>query len=221
MNARNTRVSLAISALAALMALAVPAAAQTEAPRHPLAEVTTEEITLPGPLPGVLHAPSPLAVTPNAVWIPHHRAGRVDRVDPTTNQVVTSVELGAPSGRGPGLEGVAADQRNVWVTDGDHAVLVHIDARTNRVVGSVPTTGDAFGNSVIVDGDSAWAQVSNAGDIVQIANRTNEVTKVVHVRDARVWPLAVVDGALWAASYDPSAPADKAAQLHRIDRRRG
>jgi DNA-binding beta-propeller fold protein YncE len=210
-----------MSWLVAVVAVAFPASAQTELPRRPLAEVITAQVMLPGPFPGQLHAPQHLAVTPNAVWIVHHRAGRVDRVDPTTNEVVTTVDLGLPSGRGPGLEGIAADARNVWVFNDDRALLVHIDARTNRVVGSVPTTGDPISGVPVVDGDSVWAKVSNAGDIVRISSRTNKVTKVVHVRDAPAWPLAIVDGALWAGSYDRSAPADQAAQLHRIDLKRG
>jgi len=119
------------------------------------------------------------------------------------------------------LEGITADDRNVWVTDEDHALLVHIDARTNRVVGSAPTTGDVGVGTAIVDGDSAWAQVSNTGDVVRISARSNKVTEVVHVRDAPVWPIAIADGALWVASFDPNAPADAAAQLHRIDRKHG
>jgi hypothetical protein len=115
---------------------------------------------------------------------------------------------------------IAADARNVWVFASHEALLVHIDARTNRVVGTVPTTGDA-GGSPVVDGNSVWAKLSNAGDVVRISARTHEVTEVVHVRDAPAWPLAIVDGALWAGSYDPGAPADRAVRLHRIDLERG
>jgi hypothetical protein len=209
-----------VGALAAIVALTVPAAAQAELPRRPVAEVTTARVTLPGSLPGLIDAPQALAVTPNAVWIVHHRAGKVNRLDPATNEVVTTVDVAAPSGRGTGLERIAADERNAWVFNNDQAQLVHIAARTNRVVGSVPTTGDGY-SAPVVDGDSVWAQLSNAGDIVRISARTNQLTKVVHVRDAPAWPLAIVAGALWAGSYDAGAPADRAAQLHRIDLQRG
>jgi streptogramin lyase len=210
------RVAIAVVAVALL---SEAAAAQEGVHRAPFADVVSDTIVLPGASPGVTDAPQHLAVTSDAVWIVYHRAGRVDRIDPETNQVVASVDVPVPGcvpGGCLGLERIAADQRSVWVYNNQQQSLAHIDPRTNRVVGSIPTSG-LISTAPVIDHTSVWAALSPSGDVMRINARTEEVTKRVHVRDAPAWPLAVVDGVLWVGSYDPGAPPERAGALHRID----
>jgi hypothetical protein len=215
------RLAALTASLLSVATVTTAASAQVEPPRRPVADITTATTQLQGTSLNEVDVPQSLAVAPNAVWVVYHRAGRVDRVDPDTNAVVASVEVpGAVcdlvgEGGCSGLEGIAADERNVWVVNNEASELVHIDARTNRVVGSIETNGDMRATPVI-DGDSVWAGISALGEIVQISARRNVVTKTVHL-GATGWPLAMVRGKLWAGSYDVHASPEKAWRLHRID----
>jgi hypothetical protein len=172
-------------------------------------------------LPGVVAAPLDLAVTSTAVWVIAPPAAEVYRIDPNTNRVVARVELpsrGCVAVACPGIDRIVGDARNVWVLNNGANTLVHIDARRNKVVGTVPIkTG--VQTPPVLDAGGVWiAPDPTAGDIVYVDARSGEVEKTVHVGDAPAWPVAVVDGVLWAASavqLGPGRFGDEA--LHRID----
>jgi hypothetical protein len=210
-------------ALAAGIALAIglgdPASAQTTGQRQPLTAVTTAVTTLPGDSPGVYDTPQQLAVTSKAIWIGQHRAGRVVRVDPATQQVVASIDVPVPGcepGACAGLTDVVANERDVWVVNNQQAELVHIDARSNRVVGAVRTNG-SVNYAPVLDGDSVWSTVSSSGDVVRISSRTHEIVQRVHVRNAQTWPLAIVGGNLWVGSSADGPGGTARPMLHRVD----
>ena len=130
---------VAVSAIATLcVALsAASASAQNEPSRTPVDEVVTNQITLPGEARGKVSTPQFVAATNDAVWVVSHRAGRMDRIDPATNQLVASVDLRAPGCtvfQCAQLDRIAADERNVWVYNTGQSVLTHIDAKTNQIV---------------------------------------------------------------------------------------
>ena len=186
-----------------------------------LVRADTPRTVLPGDAPGTQNTAGAVAASPGTVWVAQHRAGEVDRIDANTGRVVARVRVPVPGCTDQGCLGIdslVADARGVWVVNPDQQSLVHIDARRNKVDGTVPTIG--FVSSPVLDGTSVWAVLSPSGDLVRIDSRTHQVDATVHLGVSNVAPLAIVDGALWVSSYDATAAPDHAAMLHRIDRRR-
>src|SRR5262245_25163521 len=163
----------AVVLVAATAAVAMPAAAgaqstpagPTVAPPQdaPGTQVVDQakRIALKGDDPGVTDMPWDLAVTPKAVWVLEPRAGEVQRVDPDTNKVAARIKLPAAS-CAPGtcgIDRIAADRRDVWLTNNAAGLLVHIDARTNKVVGQTDFRSGIH-EPPVIDEDGAWI---NAG----------------------------------------------------------
>ena len=216
-----------VAAVAATLIGPAVAGAQTESdPAAPASVQVIEQakrVALKGKDPGVVNSPWDLAVTPNAVWVLEPRAGEVQRIDPDTNRVVARVKLPAsscPPGA-CGIDRMVADAHDVWLTNNGAGLLVHIDARTNKVVGQT-----AFSSGIseppVIDATGAWINSGTAqGDIVHVDGRTHKTTKTVNVGRAPAWPVAMVDGTLWAAGLiqGQGAPPDEA--IFRIDPKAG
>jgi virginiamycin B lyase len=102
-------------------------------------------------------APTQIAVGPSprfiacsefAVWTLNQGDGTVSRIDPTTNLVVATVEVGVPGQGGD----IAVGEGSVWVTAID-VPLTQIDADTNEVIVQFVGTG---GDALRIGHGSAW-----------------------------------------------------------------
>lgn len=220
---------LALGLSVALLLAAGPgvpvARAAGSAARPPsIGAAPTTTIRLRGPWPGIVSAPADVAVTADAIWVLQPRAGEVDRIDPATNRVVARVKLPAKGCmRHPlcGINRIVADVRNVWVTvkgpDTRPGTLVHIDARTNRVRGSVSYVGP-LANPPVIDGDDVWTTLDAAsGDIVRIDGASHSATATVHVADTLVAPIAVVGDVVWASTTGGFGAPPSPEVLYRVD----
>jgi hypothetical protein len=172
-------------------------------------------------LPGAVSAPWDLAVTSNAVWVLTPPAAEVQRIDPRTNRVVARVKLperGCVSWACPDIDRIIGDDRDVWVVNNGAGSLVHIDARRNKVVASVPIKA-GVSSAPVFDAGGVWTALDpTSGDIVYVDGRSNEVQKTVHVGVAGAFPVAVVDGVLWAGSAVQLGPGTFGDEvLYRID----
>jgi hypothetical protein len=210
----------AATAVVALLAPTAAAHAQTaETPSSVLTD-HAKTIRLPGPAGSDAGGPWDIAVTGNAVWALAPRAGTVFRIDPKTNRVAARVKLpalGCIPAACNGSDHVVATTRDVWVQNNDAGSLVHINARRNKVTGSVAFTPGLY-QPPLPDATGVWLSPdASVGDVVHVAAKTNEVDKTVHVGVAPVWPAGIVDGMLWVggAVFHQGSPPDET--LYQVD----
>jgi YVTN family beta-propeller protein len=100
-------------------------------------------------------SPFDIDVSPGAVWVANYDGGSVIRIDPATNQVVTTIAI-------PNASGVTVGLGAVWVVSGDGKVT-RIDPGTNQIVTTIPT--QATGAYIATGNGAVW--VTSPGDAGQ------------------------------------------------------
>jgi YVTN family beta-propeller protein len=135
-------------------------------------------------------APTRLAVTEDAVWVLTPSDSSLVRIDPATNDVVTTI----PVGRAP--SGLAIGAGAVWVSRHSDGTVVRIDPATNQVVATI-AVGRAPG-AVTVAGGVVWVALPQVG-LGRIDPASNRST-VVGVSRCCAGELAAGGGALWVAN---------------------
>ena len=160
-------------------------------------------------------APTQVTVAADAVWVGGWGTGKLVRVDPATNRVVTRIPV-----RG-GAGGIAAGAGAVWVTSGEggdqrHGWVQRIDPSRNRVMATTPVPSGMLWD-ITIDGSSVWVG-SKLGGLWRIDAHTSKVTTIRKPGGAPeagaggVRHLAAGAGAVWVAG---------AGQLKRRDPRNG
>jgi virginiamycin B lyase len=100
------------------------------------------------------------------VWQSDFDLGTLQRIDPVTDKVVTSI----PVGRGP--EGVAVTAGAVWVADEADGDVARVDPATNRVVARIPV---GPGPQIMAAGpNGVFVNIQGAG-VVRVDPATNSV----------------------------------------------
>ena len=101
--------------------------------------------------------------------------GRLDRIDPGTNNVADSVTIGATSDL---YNGVAANAAAVWATNWTTAKLARVDPVTLKLVqiaaGSAP-------KGVLATADGVWVADVHGGSVLPVDQATNEVGTAIIV----------------------------------------
>jgi virginiamycin B lyase len=152
----------------------------------------TKPMTRETPTIALPAAPTRLAVTEDAVWVLTPADNSVVRIDPATNQVVTTIEVGrAPSG-------LAVGAGAVWVSRRSDGMVVRIDPATNQVVAAIPV-GPAPG-AMAMAGRAIWVALPENGGLGRIDPASNQST-VVPIARCCVGELAASEGALWVANH--------------------
>ena len=144
-----------------------------------------------------------LAVGEGAVWVTHG-ISEVSRIDPSTSEVVATIDVG------PGVRGIAVGGGRVWVTrepqpDEVEGYLVQIDPAANEIVGSPLRIGVGPG-PVTFGAGAAWVTLTaETGALVKVDPGT--MTKVGQVDGIRgsAWFVA---GEMWAATGESIARID-------------
>jgi hypothetical protein len=146
-----------------------------------------------------IHVPAgavDLALGAQGVWVSGF--GAVSRIDPSTNQVVATVET-------PGTEDfsqIAVGWGAVWVT-ADRGAVYRIDATTNRVVATIEVGGTVQG--IEAGGGYVWVTrpTEGTGELVRVDPATNRVAGTpIEVGSG---PATVVFGfgSLWVTNTSP------------------
>ena len=125
-------------------------------------------------------SPSAAAADDSAVWVTANDASSVVRIDPVTNAVTDTVDLGFDPWA------VTAGDGSVWVSDYDHGAVVRIDART-RKAGSRITVPSGPTEMAIASG-TLWVVCSAAGIVTRIDTRRDAVIASIPVS---AWALAI------------------------------
>ena len=127
-----------------------------------------------------------------SMWMRTRSAHSVSRIDPKTNAVVQTIQVGS------GPAGVAVGGRFVWVANALGASVSQIDPRTNSVAKTLRRlgrpSGIAFGQGGV--------RVADASDLTvrRIDPETDRIGKAIQVEGARMrsrWASALSG---WPAS---------------------
>ncbi len=121
--------------------------------------------------------------------------GSVIRVDPSSNEVMATIEVGTRAGA------IAVGPGDVWVSDLDAHEVVRIDSRSNAVTARIPMGSDqAPVVGLVADGDVAWAIQDFALGVARIGALTNSITGTVSlcgVGECRVGDASVGMDCAW------------------------
>ncbi len=143
-----------------------------------------------GPEQGKRFLPSDIASTANAIWVSTAR-GAVARIDPSTNEVATVVDLRANIPKGK-LFGVAATTDAVWVS-ADLDGILRIDPTTNAVTRTIPLEHDGSqwaAGPILAEGSSVWV---SAQEVVNGAAGQRKALFRIDASTGKV-TLTLVDG---------------------------
>jgi YVTN family beta-propeller protein len=159
--------------------------------------------------------PSRLAVTTDAIWVPHDHgvlqspagtSGMVSRIDPGADRVVTAVHAPNASGGFVYARKALVDDGAVWVADSGGGAVYAIDTATNAVRLTIPV-GPNVEDMTIIDG-SLWVTVNPDGEdslLVRIDPELGAVQAAVAVHGASAGTrgltgLTGLDGRLWVGA---------------------
>lgn len=144
-----------------------------------------------------------VAVGEGAVWVATGEGGgSIVRVDPATNQVVDTIDVG-----GEGNLDVAVGAGAVWVQNAGAKAIQRIDPSTDDVVATIPVNDPVH---LGIGGGSVWTSNYGHGSVTRIDPSTNTAVATVPVPDSDPHGIAVLDDAVWVA-------LDDSRQLVRID----
>ena len=162
-----------------------------------------------------------IALGDNSVWVSGTTLGatsggpqtaKVFHIDPQTNTVAGVVDF--PHSR---INGIAVAQGTVWVTNYDTDTVSVIDARTNRVVASIPTYAGPFGASY--GAGSVWVCNYQGGQygLTRWDPRTRQPIAQIDVGNAEgleCGGVVALSNAVWVAA---SSAVTGRSILERID----
>jgi streptogramin lyase len=131
-----------------------------------------------------------------ALWFIRVNPTRVVRVDPATNQVVKTIELGFPHDF---TVRMAVEEKSVWVTRPDEDAVVRIDPSTGRVVDLVRVGRDP--RDIVVGAGAVWVASGRDGTVTRIDPGTLDTTVVEIGGSLR--DLAFGEGAVWVTVVAP------------------
>jgi YVTN family beta-propeller protein len=140
--------------------------------------------------------PVGIAASPGAIWVANSGEGTVDRIDPTTNQVVASIVL---AGR-PLLMTYGGGA--VWVSNTAQQAVARIDPVTNKVVALITVGGGPSG--VAFGEGSVWVTNFLSDTVSRIDPASNKVIRTLKVGTGPVF-VQVGFGSVWVVNQNDSS----------------
>lgn len=125
--------------------------------------------------------PGGVAVGAGAVWVSNYSEGSVFRVDPSSNEVVETIQLGQAGGDIVFDD----DSSSAWVIS-DNQAVVRIDPDTNTLTARVELTTNAI--DLAVGFGSVWASGTD-GAVHRINTASNTVGEPIPVASAEEGPF--------------------------------
>jgi hypothetical protein len=110
--------------------------------------------------------PEGIIVAGDSVWVAEHRTGSVARIDPETDQIAATVEVGTSGTSGP--ERLIAVNDQIWTGIPRDLAVAGIDATTNAAIGAIEVAapgnpcGDigSFGDRLYISGCASSQSLS-------------------------------------------------------------
>ena len=160
-------------------------------PGETIPDLGTDPFGFPTPGSGLPFRPDSVAVGAGSVWVSDSACGVIVRVDPVTETVTDSIDIGGSA------SGVTFAEDSVWVGNRDTETVVRLDPETNRVRAAIPIPGSPLG---LASGDgTVWAVDPAGGAVHRIDPDTDEVVATVGVGEGPHY-VAVNDGAAWVTN---------------------
>jgi len=156
------------------------------------------------PVPGT---PDWQVITEDAVWVSNAPKNTVHRLDPKTNQVAATIEVGKRP-----CSGLAAAFGSIWVPvcgdrpnveNGAKPGLARVDAKTNQVTATIPVGIANSEGGVAAGPDSVWLVTDIKGVLSRIDPATNSVAAEIEVAPGSV-ACVYAEGAVWVSSPEKS-----------------
>jgi DNA-binding beta-propeller fold protein YncE len=137
-----------------------------------------------------------IAIGPEAVWASGETDnGTVWRIDPATNQVLTSINISDPY-----PVGLAVAFDSVWVGSRDKGVIYRIDPATNTVTETIKVNNSIGG--IGVGPDAIWAAGFGDGKVYRIDPATNAVSGSLSTSYGNLGPPLVAFESIWVGALD-------------------
>lgn len=142
-------------------------------------------------------SPDWLVVTDDAVWVSNAKLKALQRIDPTSNQVVANVSLPAEP-----CSGLAFGFGSVWApVCGNPGSLARVDAATNKVAAILSIQPADSEGGITTSNDSVWIVTDKKGTLNRIDPVTNAVRLRISVAHGSYNPL-FSDGAIWITGFE-------------------
>jgi DNA-binding beta-propeller fold protein YncE len=142
-----------------------------------------------------------LAVGGGWLWVAHHEAGTVTRIEQASGKFVADIPVPSEPHR------VAYGAGAVWVGNWHGISVSRMDPETNRVVGSPIPIGFRAGNLVV--GTGVWITSDDRVDaapedvvVVRIDPQTNRAVETIAVGGHPI-DVAATKDAVWVSVADP------------------
>jgi virginiamycin B lyase len=137
--------------------------------------------------------------TDNAVWVASTRPNSIQRIDPVTNKIVSTVVLA-----GEACSGLTMGFESIWVpVCGKKPSLARLDAVKNKIVAVLPVGSAGPEGGIAVSADSIWIVTDKKGTLVRIDPDTGTVRQKIQIPPGSYNPL-FSEGIIWITGFDSS-----------------
>ena len=135
--------------------------------------------------------------TADAVWVASTKPNALQRIDPATNKVVSTVSL-----HGEACSGLAIGFGSLWVPlCGKKPSLVRIDTDKSKISGTLPVGPAGPEGGITVSDDSIWIVTDSNGTLSRINPATSVVQQTIPIPPGSYNPL-FSDGIIWVTGFD-------------------
>jgi virginiamycin B lyase len=149
------------------------------------------------PVPGT---PDWLAID-EAVWVSNEPKDTVSRLDPKTNTVAATVQVGSRP-----CSGLAAGFGSLWVPNCGNNTMSRVDLKTYTVTATIQTTVAHSEGGIATGAGSVWLMTDAKGTLSRFDPATNAVVAEIYVASGS-YGLAFGEDAVWVTSTEHSSVA--------------
>jgi streptogramin lyase len=103
-----------------------------------------------------------------SLWVSNHHGASLSRIDPATDNVLDTVQVGAPNTFRSGPQGMTDDGTQLYAVSSNLQSLQTVDPTTDAV-GTGPSVDDAFCGPLAAAGGSIWSADGCTGAFYQLA----------------------------------------------------
>ena len=138
-----------------------------------------------------------IAELDGAIWVT--TATGVSRIDPATNKVTATIQLG--KGAVGELAWLSGSKDGLWVSDYETSTVYRIDPSTRQILATIPVGLNPEG--IVATPDGVWVANHHDGTVSRIDPTTNAVVATVHVtKDGNNGPQPIASGlgSIWVGS---------------------
>lgn len=177
---------------------------KTPGVQRPMSDITPVAVF---PVPGV---PDWQVITEDAAWVSNGPKNTLHRLDPKTNQVAATIDVGKKP-----CSGLAAGFGSIWVPNCIDKTVSRVDIATNTVTATIPVGPAESEGGITASKDAIWLPSDKKGILSRIDPKTNKVVAEIEIAPGS--PAAVFgDGAIWVSSNEGSVVTRVDAKSNKV-----